>query len=178
MRSLSTTTNAFVPAVPAIPYVFQNNVEGQSYGFELSGNYQVLEWWRLHAGYDYLKEYLHVTPGHMDINDALNEIADPQNQVFFRSSMDLPHGLEFDTGLRWIDRLHINNGPVLGTVPSYFGLDARLGWHATKHLELALVGENLLQSQHPDTDSLERVAWKSPGAFTPRPVIVGKQAAT
>jgi iron complex outermembrane recepter protein len=153
VRSLSPTTNAYVKPpfnFPAIPYVYENNVEGQTYGFELTANYQVLDWWRLHAGYDYLKEYLHVKPGQVDINNALNEIADPQNQVFLRSAMDLPHGLELDADARWVDRLHINDGAVVGIVPSYFEMDSRLAWHATKHLELALVGENLLQSQHPE----------------------------
>jgi iron complex outermembrane recepter protein len=144
VRSLTPTTSALVP------FVFQNNVEGETYGFELSGNYQALDWWRLHAGYDYLKEYLHVRAGQVDFNNALNETADPQNQVFLRSSMDLPYRLELDGDARWIDTLHLNNGPAVGTVPSYFELNSRLAWHATKHIEFALVGENLLQGRHPE----------------------------
>ena len=59
---------------------FQNNLEGETYGFELSANYQVLDWWRLHGGYDLLKEDIHVKPGQLDLNDALNETADPEHQ--------------------------------------------------------------------------------------------------
>ena len=50
--------------------------------------------------------------------------------------------------LRWVDRLITNNGPTPGTVPSYFGLDARLAWHGVHGIELSLVGQNLLQPRH------------------------------
>ena len=43
--------------------LFQNNLEGKTYGIELSGDYQVVDWWRLHAGYDLLKENIHVKAG-------------------------------------------------------------------------------------------------------------------
>jgi iron complex outermembrane receptor protein len=133
-----------------LPLFFQNNLEGQTYGFEFTGNYQALDWWRLHAGYDLLKEHIHVKPGQEDINDGHNETADPQQQFSVRSSMDLPRHTELDAGLRWVDALHINSGATLGTVPSYFEMDVRLAWHATKRLELSLVGQNLLHDQHPE----------------------------
>jgi iron complex outermembrane receptor protein len=131
-----------------LPLVFQNNLEGQTYGIEVSSDYQMLDWWRWHAGYDFLKEDIHVKPGEVDYDNGLNETADPQNQVFLRSSMDLPQNMEFDTGGRFIDSLTINNGPTAATVPGYFELDARLAWHPTKNIEISVVGQNLLQNQH------------------------------
>jgi iron complex outermembrane receptor protein len=147
----STTTNSTPDAFGLpFPYYFQNNLEGHTYGVELGLNYQVLERWRLHGSYDLLKEDIHVKPGQDDINDALNETSDPENQFQIRSSIDLPCRLELDTGLRWVDMLRNNNGPVEGTVPSYFEMDARLAWQATKQLELSIVGENLLHDHHPE----------------------------
>lgn len=131
-----------------LPIVFQNNLEGHTYGVEVSGDYQMLDWWRLHAGYDFLRENIHVKPGEVDFNNALNETADPQNQFSIRSSMDLPKNVEFDTGLRWVDSLMINSGPTEGKVPSYFELNVRLAWHVTKNLELSIVGQNLLHDEH------------------------------
>ena len=64
--------------------------------------------------------------------------------------MDLPENMEFDTGLRYVDQLPINNGPTAGIVPSYYELDARLAWHPTKNLEISIVGQNLLQGEHPE----------------------------
>jgi len=87
-----------------------------------------------------------------------------------RSSLNLPRHTEFDTALRWVDTLHTNDGPVVGTVPSYFELDTHLGWHASDHLEFALVGQNLLHNRHPEygfpdpsRPEIERTAY---GKFT------------
>ncbi|MGA2030209.1 MAG: hypothetical protein ABSG87_09070, partial [Verrucomicrobiota bacterium] len=100
------------------------------------------------GGYDFLKENIHVKPGQTDFDDALGETADPENQVFLRSSMDLPGQTELDTSFRWIDTIHNNNGATVGTVPAYAEMDVRLGWHATKNLEISIVGQNLLHDQH------------------------------
>ncbi len=134
----------------SLPLIFENNLEGNTYGFEFSLDYQLLEWWRLHGGYDLLKEDIHVKPGQTDLFNALNETADPENQIFLRSSMDLPWRTELDVAFRWIDTLHNNNGGIPGTVPSYAEMDVRLGWHATKNLEFSIVGQNLLQDHHPE----------------------------
>ena len=91
---------------------------------------------------------IHVKAGEIDINHALNETADPQQQFSIRSSMDLPENADLDADLRWVDTLHNNNGTTVGTVPSYFELDVRIGWHATKNLEFSIVGQNLLHDQH------------------------------
>jgi len=152
----------FTPAT-IVPLFFQNNLEGSTYGLELSASYQVTSWWRLHGGYDLLKEHLRVKPGQVDLNHALNETSDPQQQFSLRSSMDLPGNVEFDPMLRWVDTLHNNNGGVVGTVPSYFELDVRVAWHITKHLELAVVGQSLLHDHHaeyglpsPNREEIER----------------------
>jgi iron complex outermembrane receptor protein len=133
-----------------LPFFFANGLEGDTYGLEFTSNYQVTDTWSLHAGYTLLKEHLHVKPGQVDINDALNETADPQHQFSLRSSLNLPRHMEFDTALRWVDTLHNNNGAVVGTVPSYFEMDSHLAWHASDRLEFALVGQNLLHNRHPE----------------------------
>ena len=134
-----------------LPLVFQNDLEGDTWGFESSADYQVLDWWRVHGGYDFLRESIRVTPGGTDLDNALNETADPQHQVFLRSSMDLPWHLAWDIGLRWIDHINNNNGGAAGTVPSYFELDSRLAWQATKQFEFSITGENLLHSRHTES---------------------------
>ncbi|HEX4342177.1 MAG TPA: TonB-dependent receptor, partial [Verrucomicrobiae bacterium] len=136
------------PALFGLPLIYKNNLEGETYGLEFSISYQVLNWWRLHAGYDLLKEDIRVKPGKTDFNNALNETADPQNQFSIRSSMDLPHNVEFDTALRWVDSFTFNNSGTPATVPDYIELNARIGWHVTKNCELSLVGENLLHDHH------------------------------
>jgi iron complex outermembrane receptor protein len=153
LRSTSDTPTSADYPFP-FPVVFQNNLEGDTYGLEFSGNYQVFAWWRLHAGYDLLRENIHVKPGEIDETGALNETADPESQFSVRSSMDLENHLQLDAALRWVDSLTIDDGPTNGTlagiVPSYYELDARLAWHPTKKIELSIVGQNLLHAHHPE----------------------------
>ena len=139
------------PAPRFYLFILRTTTHGDTYGFEFSADYQMFDWWRLHGGYDLLKEHIHVKPGETDLYNGLNETADPQNQVFLRSSMDLPCRTQLDAGFRWIDTVHNNNGGTPGTVPAYAEMDARLGWHATKNLEISVVGQNLLHDQHPES---------------------------
>jgi iron complex outermembrane recepter protein len=142
-------STTFTPAT-IIPLFFANGLEGDTYGLEASGIYQVSEVWSLHAGYTLLKEHLHVKPGQTDLNGALNETEDPQHQFSVRSSLNLPRHVELDNALRWVDTLLTNNGAVPGSVPSYFELDTRLAWHAGDRFEVSLVGQNLLHDRHPE----------------------------
>lgn len=132
-----------------IPFFFANNLEGHTYGTEISAGWQVLDRWSLHLGYNLLMERLHVRPGQFDLSNGLNETADPKNQLSVRSAVTGRH-LEFDAGLRWIDSLTINNGPAVGIVPSYVELDSRLAWHLSGRWELSVAGQNLLHSRHPE----------------------------
>jgi iron complex outermembrane receptor protein len=144
VRSVSITPGTILPLFIA------NNLAGHTYGAELSATGQLSELWSLHAGYNFLHESLHVRAGQFDLNNALNETADPQHQVTVRSSMNLPAHVDLDAALRWVDTLRTNNGPVPGSVPSYFELDARIGWRLSQRLELAIVGQNLLHGHHPE----------------------------
>ncbi len=140
-----------VTPVTLIPFFFANNLEGNTYGLELSSTYQVFEnRWSLRLGYNLLEESLHVKPGTFDLSGGLNETADPQNQVSLRSMVNLPRRLEFDATLRWVDTLHTNNGPNPGSVPSYMEFDTRLAWHLSTALELSVTGRNLLHDHHPE----------------------------
>ena len=62
--------------------------------------------------------------------------------------VNLPHGLEFDLALYFVDKLEAPRNAI----PSYVRLDLRLGWkpEAIEGLEISLVGRNLLDEQHPE----------------------------
>jgi iron complex outermembrane receptor protein len=144
VRSLTFTPGTIVPLY------FANDLTGDTYGLELSADCQLAERWRLHGGYDLLKENIRVKPGGFDFGNALNETQDPQQQFFLRSSADLPRNIELDGALRWVDKLIANNNGLPAPVPSYFELDVHLGWHPIPKLELAVVGQNLLHDHHPE----------------------------
>jgi iron complex outermembrane receptor protein len=136
------------PAFAGLPLFYQNNLEGHSYGVELSTSYQMFPWWRLRGGYTLVKTDLRVKSGQTDFNNALNETADPEHQFSVRTSMDLTKKVELDLRLRWVDSFVFNNVGTPDTVPSYFELDVRLAWYPTENLELSIVGQNLLNDQH------------------------------
>ena len=129
---------------PGMPFTIGNDLRGEAYGAELTGTCEITDWWRLRAGYSYFHKRLFLRPGGSDFNNGRGEGNDPENQFSLRSSMDLPCHLELDAGIRYVDTLAAPN------VPSYIGLDLRLSWKPLKNLELAVVGQNLLDNRHPE----------------------------
>jgi iron complex outermembrane receptor protein len=123
--------------------VLDNSIEGHTVGVEAWGNYQAAPNWRLAAGFNTLRERLHFADGSQAFGDATATSGnDPARQFQLRSSWDLPRALELDTTLRAVSRLPNPD------VPGYVTMDARLGWHASKHVDVALVGSNLLGHGH------------------------------
>lgn len=127
-----------------LPITFANGVQGDTYGLELAGMYQVIEGWRLKGGYTFLKKHLAVKPGRTDLNQASVESNDPENQLVVQSLLSLPHGVELDGVVRYVDAL---SDPQ---VPSYISVDLRAAWRVTDQLEVSIVGQNLLDERHPE----------------------------
>jgi iron complex outermembrane receptor protein len=146
LRSTSLSAPDPVLHLP-FPLFFENNVEGHTYGVELSADYEPVDWWRVHGGYAFLREKLRVRPGRFDFNNALNETADPENRFNLRSAVTLGR-FEMDAQLRWVDDFVFNNSGVAGTVGSYAELGGRVAWRPTRRLELSVSGQNLLHDQH------------------------------
>ncbi len=142
IRSLSTDPETL------FPLFFENNVEGETWGAELTASFEVDERWHLQGGYTFLRQSLRVAPGKFDLNAALNETADPRHQLSLRTSVDLPHAVGLDAALRWVDELRVNDGPTIAIVPSYAELDLSIRWRSANGLELSIVGRNLLHDRH------------------------------
>jgi iron complex outermembrane receptor protein len=123
----------------------QNHLEGATYGAELATEYKLFQWWRLQGAYTYLQLDLEPEEDSSEQDAAgLIEGRSPRHQLSMRSWMELPYHLELDLWLRYVDSL------TTGDIPSYTTLDVRLGWRPCKALELSIVGQNLLESHHPE----------------------------
>lgn len=123
---------------PFLVFQLDNGATASSYGVELASNWAVSERWRLSAQYTYL---------HMNVFNDMSLYGDgfsPRNQVYFRSAWNLTENLDFDLMARYVDVLEQM------MVPSYITMDLRLAWRPRKHLELAIVGQNLLDTYHPE----------------------------
>lgn len=121
------------------PSIVGNALSGESYGGEASLTFEAVpQMWRLKGGYSYLSVQVHRDANPDQTTELMLEGSSPQNQFFVLSALDLPLHLEFDTTIRYVDRLH---GPA---IPSYADLDVQLAWHAKTNLDVAIVGQNLL----------------------------------
>jgi iron complex outermembrane recepter protein len=137
-----------------LPRITQNNVEAQIWGVEVESTWQVTENWRLATGYTLLQEDFDVKAGRADLNAGQGEAFDPQQQLQLRSSLSLPPQVEFDVLLRYVDRVS-NAGRGFAVVPDYVALDTRIAWSMGTTLQVAVVGQNLLDKQHPEFGTLE-----------------------
>jgi len=124
------------------PAFLSNGLDGRASGAEVEVSYQPLHGWRLSAGYTFIDLELRLRPGSTDTTQVRQEGDSPRHSFFVRSWLDLPHELEFDLTARHIDDLPNQQ------VAEYTAVDMRIGWKATKNLELAVVGGNLLDSRH------------------------------
>ena len=138
----------FVEGSPAptdivIPFVAGNKMSGGTYGVELFADWKVVPKWRLAGSYSYLQMDIHKNANSLDPIPSDNPNgSSPRHQWYLRSSIDLPKHFDQDTTLRFVDHL-----PGLN-VPSYYSLDAHLGWRPVTRLELSIGGQNLLNNWH------------------------------
>ena len=132
---------------------FGNGLEGNSYGTEVAVDWRPTRWWQLQLNYTYLKLDLQAKAGGLDRAAIATEGADPRQQVSLRSGFSLTDSVELDFWLRYVDTLRSSGFPDPDAsirIPSYATLDTRLAWRPLKDLELSLVGQNLLDSRHPE----------------------------
>jgi iron complex outermembrane recepter protein len=131
-----------IPTDVVQPFVASNKMGGGTYGIEPFVEWKVLPKWRLLGSYSYLQMDISKNKDSQDPTPDNPNGQSPRHQFFVQSSIDLPKHFEQDLSLRYVDKL-----PSLN-IPSYYSLDFHLGWRPGTHLELSLVGHDLLNSQH------------------------------
>jgi iron complex outermembrane receptor protein len=78
-------------------------------------------------------------PSDQAIDSEAGEDDSPRHQFNLRAQWDVRENVSFDTILYFV-------GAIPGfSLDAQWRLDMRLGWRLTDHLELELVGQNLLQ---------------------------------
>ena len=132
--------------------ILDNHFQGETWGVELVADWQANSWWRWRAGYDYFHK--HLSPASPIAVPTVREGNDPHH-VFKLQSIMTFSGLfkdkdrfQFDVTGRYCDALPDPN------VPSYISCDVRLAWAWKDRLEIAVVGQNLLDNQHPEFGAL------------------------
>lgn len=132
-----------LPLHLVLPNLLHNKLKAKTWGFEAVVDWKIRDWWRLQTAYSFLQMDVDMES---DSNDGgsidLMEGTSPKNQLSVRSSMDLPRNIALDFWLRYADQLESLD------IDDYVTLDIRLGWEPRPGLELAIVGQNLLQDSH------------------------------
>ncbi|HEX4342995.1 MAG TPA: TonB-dependent receptor, partial [Verrucomicrobiae bacterium] len=127
-------------------FVLGNDFAGATWGFEGSGTVQLTDWWHMQASYNYMKKTLYATES--DALPSVREGNDPNNWASLQSVMDLPAHFSLDVTGRYVDSLPSPN------VPAYITCDVRIAWKYKEHLELSIIGQNLLDGEHAEFGAL------------------------
>ena len=138
---------------------FENKINAHSYGGELSLAWRPVQHLDLRVFYDELHVAARTVDGSTDRTSVPSiDGSDPRHQAGLRLATQPFAHWEFDTELRYVDRL-----PAV-RVPDYTEMGARLAYQPLNSLELALIGQNLLQDRHQE--------WGAPGAELRRSLML------
>lgn len=118
----------------------KNEINANSYGFELDSRWHLTPNWQLKASYSWMRVESDSLSPILQSAIAFNNL--PKHQLYLNSAWDLPHNLELDATLYYVDKLKESQ------VDGYTRFDLRLGWIPRHDLEVSLAGKNLFNSQH------------------------------
>jgi iron complex outermembrane receptor protein len=134
------------PATPGGPVVrplfADNKNEGEGYGGEAVVRWIANDWASFELMYSLARLHLRNTDGGRDTVALLNEGKTPQHQASLRAMLEVAPSVSLDTWVRYVDPL------TELEVPSYWEVDAQVTWRIRPDLELAVVGQNLIDDQH------------------------------
>jgi len=132
----------------------------ESYGAELSGTVTLTESWKVTGSYSYLTVFAHVDPQPLavigQVNEGFYEGSAPNNIAYVRNSWNPAKNWDVDVIGRYVDLVDVDLADV-GRIPAYVEMDLRLAWRPRERLELALVGQNLLDHAHAEYGTEELV---------------------
>ena len=138
------------PTHLVFPLVWANKMYGTTDGVEISANWKVMDRWRLSPGFALLQMRLQTDASSQDTTTVPDtEGSSPTYQAQLRSHTDLPGGFAWEVSGYFVGPLPAQQ------VPSYTRLDTQLSRHLGERVELSLVGQNLIQDHHLESnDSL------------------------
>jgi iron complex outermembrane recepter protein len=125
-----------------LPFVIRNGLEGKSYGVELTGDYYVNNWWRLHGGFTEMRIKIRPEPSSTDRTNGSGESHDPNRRFLLRSSFDLARQVQLDTVFRYVSEIANQR------LPGYAEMDLRLSWQPRPSVEFSVAGQNMLHKSH------------------------------
>jgi iron complex outermembrane receptor protein len=125
-----------------------NALKGDTSGGEITPDWKPANWLQIKGSYSYLHMFVHDKPGFTDNQNTVTDNgSSPRHQATIQALFNMPKGFEFDSTYRFVSSLPAQK------VADYNTADARLGWHATHHVDLSVAGQNLMQPHHAEFGS-------------------------
>jgi iron complex outermembrane receptor protein len=124
------------------PVRWDNLLDGRVAGGEIVVQIQPVSRARFDVVYSYLTKSLRLEPESTDPTGGSVEGNDPRHQGLFRWSVDLAPRWQLDGAVRAVSALPNPR------VPAYADANLRLAWQTTPHLELSLIGRDLIGGRH------------------------------
>ena len=138
------TIDVFTPN-PPLTALFDNNMEGNTQGFEVDMHWNIRPWLELNVNYTRLEIDLDLVNGSTDTTSLRAEDASPHHQANIWVAANLNHRMELDAALRYVGDIE---NPGFPPVDSYIELDMRLAWLPRPGVEVSITGQNLLDDSH------------------------------
>ena len=134
--------------------MFTNYMKGTSEGLEINSLWRPLPWLSTEVSYSYLHfdmDILNPSPIKPSDDAFVIENSSPQHQASVRTGFELNKKTHLNLWARYVGTLKAPSAVAYDSgiqVDSYVALDANIVWKPVENLELMLVGQNLLDSQH------------------------------
>lgn len=138
-----------VQSATGLDYTFTNDVEGESYGFEVAADWKPTSWLSLIFTYSYLDMDLSSVDSLTGSNSEETFIskASPKHQASIRSSIELAENWQTNLWLRYVDDIAARNSVALLSeelsVDDYYLFDINLIWTPRENIEFMIAGQNL-----------------------------------
>ena len=147
IRSLTPT--AFPVLDPDYGLIFprfsDDNIYGETYGFELRAITDLSDKTKLELGYSFLEVQMHNKDAAPDVaKERQLETAVPEQMLYAKLDYKPVDKLLFQLGLRYVDEVDTYD------VDSYIEMDVNIAYQINEKLKLELSGRNLLDNHHPE----------------------------
>jgi iron complex outermembrane recepter protein len=141
LRTFEPLTPEITPDGVYLPFQLNNLGKGKAYGFETAINWDATSRWSLNANYSYINLVLEQGSS-LDPTFKDQEGQTPHHQLMMNSQLFLPYDFQLINTGYYVSALKTSD------VDAYFRFDTQIIWQAGNGIELALVGQNLLDSAH------------------------------
>ncbi len=136
---------AFLETTPApahlvIPLSIKREMDAESYGIELTNEWNIHPKLTLKGTYSYFDLHMHAAQGITSSSPEAQEGRSPHHQLSLRSLYSFSEDIQLDTWIRYVDEL-----PDLN-VNDYVSMNIQLSWTPINNLKLSVIGQNLIEN--------------------------------